>query len=150
MIPEGRYDGTVHGHWRWANHFWTGKVFTGSKVVNIIRGRELIEGDVTEHHGLVQIRYPQLGLTDTLWPRWDRAVTSPSLKRIWPDDEPDYWDGSMPLGLSIVRFTLRRREPVNTYTFTAHNIGTDQGAWPHNLARSGQRGMHQAVRSHLS
>lgn len=93
-LPQGDYDGQVLGHWRVFNGLWTGKVFTGDTVVNKIGGRLLIEGKVSQRDGVVLIEYPQLGLTDRLWRRQTGAR--------------EVWDGSMELGVIVVRFTLTK------------------------------------------
>lgn len=95
-LPQGEYDGQVLGNWRLFNGLWTGKVFTGDTVRNKIGGRLLIEGKVLSRGGVVEIEYPQLGLTDRLWRRFDRTR--------------EVWDGSMELGLIVVRFTLTKRQ----------------------------------------
>ena len=69
-FPVGRYAGVFPS--TAVQHLWHGKVFTGSKVVNVIRGREAIEGDVQNVNGLIVIRYPILPyLVDYLKPSGD-------------------------------------------------------------------------------
>jgi len=95
MIPSGRFHGIVHGRMGLLNRIWTGKVFTGYKVKNLILGREHIEGNVSNEHGIVVISYPQLGLTDRLVPA---------------NADGSVWHGTMALFGQTVRFTLTRAE----------------------------------------
>lgn len=90
-LPQGEFDGEVLGKLSFVGRYWTGKIFTGNKVVNKIFGRQLIEGDVWLEGDQVIIHYPQLELTDRL-----TAL----------DSTGDRWEGRMG---NHVRFLLTRR-----------------------------------------
>lgn len=89
--PQGRYRGKVVGV-PLAGLVWKGKVFTDDKVVNLILGRERIEGTVTwdEADKVWLITYPG-GLVD----------------RLAEDNDGGYW-GVMKLGPVDVWFHLTK------------------------------------------
>jgi hypothetical protein len=65
-LPEGEFDGEVYGYLAPFGRIWTGKVFTGNKVLNKIAGRLLFEGQVSSPSNYVFIYYPQFNITDVL------------------------------------------------------------------------------------
>lgn len=97
-LPQGTFHGLAWSHdlpgIEYLNGLWTGKVFAGTKVMNLILGKQRIPGVVTLEGRDVVIRYPQLGLEDTLKPYRAQAG----------------WIGRMRVGPSVVWFTLEREE----------------------------------------
>jgi hypothetical protein len=95
-LPVGRFTGEAWSHSLpvvpMAALLWKGKVFTGDKVRNVVKGLgEAFTGDVYLTSGEVVIYYAGLKLTDYLKPM-----------------SPDVWLGRMPLGSHVVNFLLRQ------------------------------------------
>src|SRR5687767_14501254 len=85
VIPEGTFDGTVHGPlWlRLLARVWQGKVFTGDQVTNRILGRQLIRGTVRVDGEIVAIDYPRLHLTDELIDLFGDGSRWAGTLRVW-------------------------------------------------------------------
>jgi hypothetical protein len=97
-LPVGTFAGRAWSEtlpvegWITALDIWTGKVFRGTQVRNIIFGHEAIEGACTLERTAAVIHYPLLGLDDFLKP------ISRSL-----------WLGYMPFGAHTIWFTLEKK-----------------------------------------
>lgn len=92
---EGDYKGYAWSHSHRAqiailSQFWSGKRFTGDKVLNSILGMWLVPGNVTRTEQAQTIHYPQLGLSDEI--RWVECC----------------YLGRMQLGTGVVWFTLTK------------------------------------------